>query len=76
MCHFLTLSFMYTELYSYTEEPEFTLNRKYFEEGFTQHSKLPESLPHYRDIYITRHSVFISGKYGNLNPLQYKPFVL
>lgn len=26
-----------TELYSYTEEPEFALNRDYFEEDFRSH---------------------------------------
>jgi len=30
----------HTELYSYTEEPEFSLNRDYFEEDFKNHGNI------------------------------------
>lgn len=33
-----------TELYSYTEEPEFALNRDYFEEDFKSHGKSTVSM--------------------------------
>lgn len=40
----LLYSTLPTELYSYTEEPEFALNRDYFEEDFRSHGTESEKV--------------------------------
>lgn len=39
-----------TELYSYTEEPEFALNRDYFEEDFRSHGTVLSAQTCVRDL--------------------------
>lgn len=38
-----------TELYSYTEEPEFSLNRDYFEEDFKNHGNVASVILQLKD---------------------------
>ncbi|XP_042156072.1 striatin-interacting protein 1 homolog isoform X5 [Oncorhynchus tshawytscha] len=48
-----------SEIYSYTEEPEFALNRDYFEEDFRSHGVFDECDTDTDVIHWSRHNVFL-----------------